>query len=453
MKPYSELPSTGKNWLKSVRAFSKDSWGALKHWQSEYGDLFHLNLGIGSTHVCGHPDLIDEVLTKQKHNFRKGNIYSNILPKLGGYGLLNSDGDLWKKQRKLAQPAFHKKYLATIFSHMIEVVDKTLTQISDRAEEKGQVAWNEEMINLTLQVVMQSLIGTEVKESAEKMHNMMDETLTHLLNLRFNPIYKFTHKLAGKDRRFNRQKAYLDEIIMGIIQHRRETGNEDRWDLMAMFMEAMDEDTNEQMDDDQLKDELITLFLAGHETSAAGLTWAMAFLGSRPEVVQNIREEADRIFTTGLPTYEQLWQMQYTKSVIDESLRLKPPVWSVARHSLVPVELGGYEIPGDQEFMLPIMLIHHHPDFWENPMEFQAERFMNGVPSGNRKAFIPFGAGPRMCIGNNFAYAEMIATLGMAAQRFDLAVENPDIAGVATLSYRPGERLWVKMKARKPVYA
>ncbi|MEL6534790.1 MAG: cytochrome P450 [Bacteroidota bacterium] len=451
MKPYSELPSTGSNWLKTVRAFSKDSWSALKGWQKEYGDIFHMNLGIGSTHVCGHPDLIDEVLTKQKHNFRKGNIYSNILPKLGGYGLLNSDGELWRKQRRLAQPAFHKKYLSVIFTHMIAVVDKTLTDIYSRAQQNQQVAWNEEMINLTLQVVMQSLVGTEVKESTEKMHHMMDESLTHLLNLRFNPMYKYTQYITGKRSRFEQQRTYLYDIVMRIIQDRRASGNDDRWDLMAMFMKAIDEETQEQMTDEQLKDELITLFLAGHETSAAGLTWAMTFIGNRPDVLQNIREEADRVFTGELPTFEQLWQMTYTRSVIDESLRLKPPVWSIARHSINPIELGGFEFPNDLEFMLPIMLVHHHPDFWENPMEFQPERFIDGVPQEKRKAFIPFGAGPRMCIGNNFAYAEMIATLGLAAQRFDVQVDNPDIPGVATLSYRPGAKLWVKMKERATV--
>lgn len=443
-----QLPSTGHNVIKSFRDFNRDSLSAIRRWRDELGDIFLLNFGVASAVVCAHPDHIAQILTKKKSSFGKGEIHYKMLPKLTGMGLLNADGDLWRRQRRLAQPAFHRRYLEQIFSYMSQVVEEEIDGIARRAREQGRVKWNEEMIDLTMQVVVQSLMGAEIRGESERLHAMVDETLDHVLKLRWSPTYKLLQHVTGKKRSFEAQKRYLDDICNRVIAKRRREGNAGKWDLLAMFMEAVDEDTQAQMDDERLLAELITFFLAGHETSANTLSWAVTLIGHHPEVWEGIRAEADSVFTDGIPGFEKLNEMRYTRAVIDETLRIKPTVWALARRTLEPVELGGYTLPAGMEIMPAVYLAHRHPDFWEEPDTFRPERFVNGLPQDKRKAYIPFGAGPRICIGNNFAYAEMIAVLGRVAQRFDLHVENPDIPGLATITYRPAKPLWVRLTPR-----
>ncbi|MEL6536444.1 MAG: cytochrome P450 [Bacteroidota bacterium] len=440
------LPSTSRFWIKTALEMASDTLGTITKYHAVHGDVFKLAMGGRTRYIVVHPDLVDEVLVGQKKKFQKSKTYKELLPLLTGHGMIGIDGELWRKHRRIAQPAFHKKYLATIYEHKRKVVDEYLSTLPELPQ---PVIWNHEMTMLTLDVVTQALMGEGIKGEAPVIHKAIDDSLKYLIQMALNPIARATDRFTNRRKQFSKQKQQIDYLVDSMIASRRQEGNEGKFDLMAMLMNSHDEETQESLDDEGLKSEMLTIFLAGHETSANAMSWGIVSLMQNPNSWERLREEVDTVIGKDLPTFEQLFQLPYTRQVVDEILRLYPSAWAIGRTVLEPITLGGFQIPSGVDLVLPIYHVHRHPQFWENPDQFDPDRFSpSNVQEIHPKAYLPFGSGPRKCIGNHFAIIEMLLILTVIAQRLDLELLTQEVKGQASLTYRPITDIKVKVTPR-----
>ncbi|HAA16358.1 MAG TPA: hypothetical protein DCE41_33505 [Cytophagales bacterium] len=447
MKKPNGMPSSGHS-LKTIRQLSKDTLGAFGQYQEEHGDLYWLNVGSMSSVVVANPNLAKTILQTEQRKFHKGEIYHKFLPLLTGNGIISSEEAEWKRNRKVVQPAFHKTYLDNIFTSIFTEIEQHFDQLERHSGE--WVDWNKEMMNLTLSVVAQSIMGVEVKLDLNQMYHAMERVLHHIILQWRNPFYRMSQGVSGAKKRVLKDIQFMDQMVYDIIRQRKATGNEGKHDLLAMLLESTYEDNGEKLEESQVRDETITVFLAGHETSANAMVWALTILEEHPEVVEKIRYEYDLMIGSSQPTMEKIMRLRYTRQVIDECMRLKPSLWSIGRNAKEPVNLGGYDIAPGTDVSIDIYHIHRHPQFWENPERFDPDRFSPERSKDlHRHAFLPFGAGPRMCIGNHFAYVEMIAILGMFLSRFDFQVENPNHPAEPSVTLRPVGEVRVKVGLRK----
>jgi len=426
---------------------AQDAMSTISKYQAIHGDVFKLAMAGRTRYVVIDPDLIDEVLVRQKKKFQKSKTYKELLPLLTGQGMIGTDGEHWRKHRRIAQPAFHKKYLATIYEQKRKVVDEYLNGMLKQPQ---PVVWNHEMTMLTLHVVTQALMGEGIKGDAQAIHKAMDGSLNFLIQMALNPIVRATERFTNRRKEFYRQKNYIDQLVDSMIATRRREGNDGRYDLMAMLMTSVDEETGETLDDEALKSEMLTIFLAGHETSANAMSWGIMSLLQQPETFARLREEVDAVIGQELPSFDQLFQLSYTRQVADEILRLNPPAWAVGRTVLESINLGGYDIPEGVDLILPFYHLHRHPKYWEHPNAFDPDRFSpERMDDIHPKAYLPFGSGPRKCIGNHFAIIEMLLILAVVAQRFDLELLTDTVKGQATLTYRPVSDIMVRISPRR----
>lgn len=441
------LPDTGFNFIKTADRLINHSLDAVVAWDKDLGGLYKINLGP-MQHLIAVTDLdkVQKMLVTESKKYKRSVLY-NHLGLLLGKGLVTNEGDHWLKQRRLAQPAFHKKYLENIFRLMQVQIDLHLEQLAEKSGE--EINWDDEMVRVTMQVVVNVLLGSSLEGDSERFSYASQVGLEHAMNLWKNPLYKYTQHLNGKKKSFEREKVFLDELVRRFIEERRKTGNEDKFDLLAMFMEARDEDSGESMDDQQLLDEVLTMFVAGHETSAHALSWGILQLKKHPEMMEKIRQEAEEVLGDAPPTFDKIMALTYTRAVVDEILRFYPSAWTVSRSNVDTVEFDGITFPPDTQFMIPIHAIHHSERYWEQPEKFMPERFMQGPFKGEEKLkYIPFGAGPRMCIGWNFALVEMAAILALTLRRFDLQVLTDKVRYEAAITVRPVDHIKVRIKQR-----
>jgi cytochrome P450 len=394
----------------NLREFSADRLGALARWAREYGDIVSGRFGPKRILFINHPDLVEEVLVHQNRKFIKH--YRLRQAKLTlGEGLLTSEGEFWRAQRKLMQPAFHRERIAAFGDLMVDFTERLIRSWNDGETRDLQV----DMMRLTLEIVAKALFGAELGgQSAEVgaametlMHNFMASTASAIIVPRWIPIPSNLRTAAAVRR--------LDRVLYHIIAQRRESG-EDRGDLLSMLLHAQDEESGRRMTDRQLRDECMTLFLAGHETTANTLSWAWYLLSQHPEAEARLHEELDRVLEGRRPTLADLPRLPYTEGVVNEALRLYPPAWMLGREANEPVELGGYRIARGTTIFLTAYVIHRDPRWYDEPDAFRPERWADGplqrIP---RYAYFPFGGGPRICIGNSFAQMEaalVLATIG-----------------------------------------
>ncbi|MEL6537556.1 MAG: cytochrome P450 [Bacteroidota bacterium] len=444
----SSLPTTGPNFLKTGKNLTSITLETLLKWQKELGDLYYINMGpMPGFYATADLEMVEYILQKEQKRFKKSTMYDG-LALMTGKGLVTNEGDHWLKQRRLAAPAFHKEYLANVFGLVMEEVQSTLDQM---AATSGEVIhWEEEAVALTMNVVVKGLIGSTLEGDTERFSDAAQLGLAHAMRLWKDPFFKYTQHLSGAKKKFDRENEFLGALIEKFIAERRQTGNTDKWDVMAMFMAARDEDSGEGMSDEQLKDEIMTMFLGGHETSSHTLSWGMLRLKQHPEVVEKLRAEVDRVAGTDPLQYEHLPQLRYTAMVVNEMMRIDSAVWTIARTSLEAITFpNGQSFPANTQFMIPIYAIHRNPKYWDQPDQFIPERFENGVPKGSEKLkFMPFGAGPRMCIGWNFAMMELVAILASLVRRFDIEVLTDEASYEAAITLAPTSHIDIKVKER-----
>jgi cytochrome P450 len=431
----------------SFKNYSRDPLGFLPILAREYGDIVTMRFYNFRVYYVNHPDYIEEVLVNQARKFIKGRIL-RANKGLFGNGLLTSEGDFWLRQRRLAQPAFHRARIAAYA--------KTMVRFTERMQEgwrDGQTLdVHAEMTRLTLQIVAKTLFDADVDADAQEVGRALEAIMEHNSDFRrliLTPSWLPTLRNIRAALAVRR----LNKIMYRIIGQRR-TAGQDAGDLLSMLLHAQDEDGS-RMTDRQLRDEVITLFLAGHETTALTLSWTWWLLAQHPQTEAKVHAELNSALGGRAPTLEDLPKLRYLDHVITESMRLYPPAWGMARLAIEDAEIAGYTIRKGCGVSLSQWVVHRDPRWYESPEEFRPERWegdlLKRLP---RFAYFPFGGGPRQCIGNSFALMEAALILATIAQKFQLRlVSGHTVAPLASITLRPRNGIRVTLEARKPAEA
>lgn len=401
--------------LGSMPRLQHDRLGLMIENFETYGDIIYMR-GPRRIYQINHPDMIQYVLVKGADKFHKSPMLKKVTEPVLGKGLLTSDGDFHRQQRRLVQPAFHHNRIANYAGVMVDYTARML----DSWRQGDQRDIHHEMMNLTMQIVAKTLFDADVSEDAESIGHAISFAVADA-SVNMTRVLRLPEWVPTALNRKRRQtRAAMERTIMGTIEERRRTG-EDKGDLLSMLLLAQDEDSGARMSDRQVHDEAMTLFIAGHETTANALTWTLYLLSQHPEVQAKLLAEIDAVLGGRLPVMGDLKALTYTDMVIKEAMRLYPPAWVVARYAIEDVMLGGYRIPAGSIIMMSQYVMHRHPDYWDAPETFDPERFGPGreerVP---RYAYFPFGGGPRVCIGNSFAAMEASLVLATMIQRCTL---------------------------------
>ena len=383
----------------------------------QYGPLTHLPLPMVQGYVLGHPKLVEHVLVTNVKNYVKQTRGYEMLRVVLGNGLVTSEGTFWKRQRRIAQPAFHRERLAAFGT----VMTRAASEMVDGWEPGKPFDFAAEMMRCTLRVVGETLLSADVTKESEHVGAALTVVLEHAIHRTLHPLSAPEWVPTPTNLRFKRALEELDRVVLGLIAERRKGGGP-QGDLLAMLMESRDPETGEGMNDEQLRDEVMTIFLAGHETTANNLAWTMALLGRAPEVERKMVAEASAVLGGALPTMAQVHQLPYAMNVIKESLRLYPPVWSLGRKVLEDDLVDGYLLPKDALVFLSPYVNHRLPEFWRDPEAFDPERWAEEDPWRNHGAYLPFSMGQRKCIGDTFATVEAQLILTTVLQRVHLSL-------------------------------
>lgn len=398
----------------------RDVLGCLGRIHRQYGDVVRYRLGPVRSHLIAHPDGVKHVLQEHVKNYTKDHFAYQMGRWITGDSLLTSTGDFWLRQRRLAQPAFHRQRIAGMAAGMVRRTEEMLQRWEPAAENATPVGINEEMMRLTLGIVGEALFGTSVEDQTERVSASFTE-LSQQMTERFRTFRMLPPVLPTRfDRTFREARATLRNTVQGIIATRRQR-NEDTGDLLSMLMLARDEDTGEGMSDEQLGSEVMTMLLAGHETTATALSWTWALLSKHPEVEAKLHAELDTVLGGRAPTVEDVPKLGYTRQVVEEAMRLYPPVIVLSRAVKEDDVVGGFHIPKGTWVDVSAYVTQRHPDFWEEPDAFRPERFApEAAAKRHRFAYFPFSGGPRQCIGNSFALMEAQLLLATVARRYRL---------------------------------
>jgi cytochrome P450 len=424
-------------------AFQRDPLGFLSSMRRVHGDVVDVALGPLKVTLVSHPDLVEDILVTRSKLWKKDRFLQTTLRPLLGDGLLSSEGDFWRKQRRLAQPAFHRDRIAAYAGIMVDHASRLVGRWRD-----GEVRdVHKDMMRLTLDIVAQTLFGAEVGDYADDV----GEALEAVLALVADPLTLLVLKYfpTPKKMRFDRAVTRLDAIIYGIIEGRRKTAAGPTDDLLSMLLHAQDEDGS-RMTAKQLRDECLTVFLAGHETTAINLSWTWLLLSRHPDAKAKLVRELDLVLGDRPATFADLASLRYTSHVIAESLRLYPPAWSMGREATEDIDVGGYRVPRGQQVWFCPWAIQRDPRWFDAPDSFQPERWEGDLAKRlPRFAYFPFGGGPRFCIGQAFAQLEAVLLLATLARAFDVEVlPKPAAVPQPSVTLRPKHGLKVRLSRR-----
>jgi cytochrome P450 len=431
-----------RSWGGSFTKYSRDPLTFLPHAVRTYGDVVGLRFFNYRIYFVNHPDVIEDVLVHQARKFAKGRVLKKN-KRLFGAGLLTSEGDFWLRQRRLAQPAFHRARIASYAAAMVSCAAEHTESWLD-GEERDLHA---EMMQLTLQIVGKTLFGVEVNHETQEVGHALEALMQ--LNSNFRRLMMVPTWLPiPVNVRAELAIRRLDKIIYRIIRQGRASSH-DQGDLLSMLLRARDNDGS-GMDDQQLRDEALTLFLAGHETTAVVLSWTWWLLAQHPEVEAGLHAELSSILGGRNPTLEDLPNLRYTDRIVTESMRLYPPAWGMARLALEDVEVGGYLVRKGSGVSLAQWSVHRDPRWYDSPEAFRPERWEGDLAKRiPRFAYFPFGGGPRQCIGNTFALMETTLVLATIAQRFRFTlVGTHRVVPVPSITLRPryGIKVWLQKR-------
>ena len=420
--------------------------------REEFGDVVRFKFGPFDYFMINDPDVVRHVLVENEKNYTKSRNYIGLRWVLGE-GLLLSEGEHWRKQRKLAQPAFHRGRLAGFADQMSRATRDLLSEWR-ASETDGAFDIHREMMRLTFRIVGLTLFSSDVEGDARDVGEAMDVAMVWANDhaesfIRIPPSFP-----TPANFRFKKAMKTLDGLVYRIIAERRAKPAGERGDdLLGMLMEAVDENTGHGMTDQQLRDEVLTMVLAGHETTANLLTWTFRLLSEHPDVERRVREEALRVLGPDRdPVLDDVKKLEEARLVLEETLRLYPPAWMFERQAVAADRLGGFDIDGGDIIGICPYVMHRHPKHWENPEGFDPARFRpERAASRPRYTYLPFGGGPRTCIGNHFAMMEAQILLAMIVRdyRLELDPSHPVVLDpVITLRPKRGVRV-----RRRPCFA
>jgi cytochrome P450 len=416
---------------------------------STYGAVAQYRVAHIRMYQVNHPAGVRRLLHDNHRNYSKDVATFGTLRLILGNGLFTSDADFWRRQRRLAQPAFHRRRVVAFGDLMTDATLAMLERWRPSVAQGSPLEVTTEFMRLTLEVATRALFSASVERDVDAIGRAIT-TLLNEVTFRFTfPFYPPLKVPTPRNRRFLAARATLDSVIYRIIaERRRRPGEHD--DLLALLMEAHDEETGEGMSDRQLRDEVITLFVAGHETTANALTWASYLLSTHMAVARKVRAEVDETLQGRIPKAADLPNLSYTRMVIDETLRLYPPAWITNRRAIETDTMCGYRIPADAILSISPYVTHRDPQLWENPEGFDPERFAPELAAGRpHYAYFPFGGGPRQCIGKGFALMEATLVLALLAQHYELhLVPGRRVETVAMATLRPRYGIWMTAHPR-----
>lgn len=417
---------TGPGLLQIVKGVRTDGFLHFigKEWKQR-GDVFQLKIGRKRLVLAIHPEAVERCNVSHRQNYDKLSSYDGVRDFILGDGLVGSVGDLWKRQRKLMAPFYTPKGVQAYAELMTRDADKLVQRWNDLAAKGEIVDVSDEMVSVTASIILKAMFSTETTESIHNMKSWVETMLgfssNRLLGMGL-PLWLPTKK----NRDYLAAKNSVHRFINDLIAQRRAL-DEAQWpdDLLARLMKARDEETGQPMSENLLRDESITTFFAGHETTARTMTFAWYALAANPEVVQKLHDELDRVLGGKSPTVETLKQLPYTLQVVKETLRLYPAAPFYVRDAVGADQVRGFDVPAGAGVMLSPYYTHRHPDFWEDPERFDPDRWTKERESARHPyAYHPFAAGPRICIGNNFSLLETHLLLAVLAQKFTVKLRE-----------------------------
>jgi cytochrome P450 len=425
----------------------RDALGLFVRCARDFGDVATIRMGLRRVYVLNHPRLIEEVLFNNPRSFTK-HFGARMLRSTLGTGLLTSEGDFWLRQRRLIQPAFSRERISAYAAVMVELADR-LTAAWQDGETRDVHA---DMTRVTLQIIAQTMFGADVSDQAVTVGEAVEDVIEGQVR-RFNSVLKLPPLIPSPaNLRRRRSLRQIDSILYDIIDRRRQSqtiGN----DLLGMLIRACDEGGGAAMTDRQLRDEAITLFLAGHDTTALTLTWGLYLLARHPAVTEALQAELDEVLAGRPPTAADIPRLRYTDMVIHEVMRLYPSAYVIGREAIAPCELGGYTIPAGGTLLMSQWAMQRDPRWFEEPERFRPERWADGLerrlPKG---AYFPFGGGPRVCIGNHFAMLEAVLVLAAMARswRFSVPPGEADLRPRPMITLRPARPVRLTLHSRQP---
>jgi cytochrome P450 len=432
--------------------FQRDPIQFLERGWQMYGDHFLANLGPRTLHVISNPQLAQEVLTTRKHVLRRSHTFEGGTPLtyILGLSLITTDGDGWLAKRRMMQPVFHRSNITAMGDKMQSAGEAMLARWAQIPSGKT-VDLTKQMKLVTLDIINRTMFSTNVLPEVDQVGGVVDEAVDFIASRAGNPFaLPARWTIVPAHKKFWDERAKLDEFLFRMIRERRImlASGEQKDDLLEMLIKAQDADSGETMNDEQVRHEVAGIYGAGHETTALALAWAWHVLNKYPEVLAKVRAEVDAlghdVQASDLPN------LPYTLAVLEETMRLFPPVPMTVRAAFETTEIGGMTIPQRHLVMIVIRNIHRHPDYWPNPLEFKPERFLpENKASLNRNAYMPFLSGPHMCIGNHFALMEGQLLMAMMVQKVDLR-ESPmqSDEGKMAITMRPKYGLPVTITPR-----
>jgi len=430
-----------QNWLALQRNPLRFLEGVARH-----GDVARFRLGPVFVYLVNDPDLIRSVLVTRADAYHKGRALERAR-RLLGQGLLTSEGALHLRQRRLMQPAFHRERIAGYGETMVRYAGRA----AERWKAGETIDVHKEMVALTLAIVGTTLFDADVEEEADEIGKALTEALELFQRLLMVPYGEFLEKLPiPSTLRFRSARRRLDATIARLIAERRRNPR-DRKDLLTLLLLAQDtEGDGGGMTDTQLRDEAMTIFLAGHETTANAMAWTWHLLSQNPEAEGRLHEELDRVFEGRAPGVADLPRLRYTEMVLSESMRLFPPAWILGRRAIVDHELGGYRIPAGSIVLLSQWITHRDARYFPDPLRFDPQRFTAEAQAARpRFSYFPFGGGPRVCIGEGFAWMEGVLVLATIARRWRfLPVDGIPVTPAAMITLRPKSGLPMRIEAR-----
>jgi cytochrome P450/NAD(P)-dependent dehydrogenase (short-subunit alcohol dehydrogenase family) len=433
--------------MGNLAAYKHDPIAMLLQLQQQYGDVVRNPLGPFLTHALAHPDYVQQVLQDNQRNYVRGRFYENFKMFFGD-GLLTTDGDFWRRHRRCVQPLFHRKEVFTCTNSVGVAATELVTRWRQQPS-NAPLDVVEEMMHLSLTMLGQMVFNVDISRHARTVgpavrfgiQAMMPQGNANDFIPRWVPT-RFNRRIAEA-------RKGIDKIISQIIEEHR-SRHAERSDLISLLLESRHPESGEPMSDQEVHDEVMTTFLAGHETTGSGLAWALYALAQHPAVLRQLREELDQQLGGRAPTLDDFPALPYLDQFIHESLRVYPPIWGFTRDLVASDEFGGFPIPANSSVFLSPYVTHRHPEFWPNPEAFDPENFAASSAKRHKFAFFPFGGGMRKCIGLHTALLQMRVVIAMVAQHFDLsALPGHPIMRGAFISLRPLNGIRMVIKPRQ----
>ncbi|MEM1220572.1 MAG: cytochrome P450 [Bacteroidota bacterium] len=432
--------------FRPLRDFMKDQLTFCQEKIATYGRFFELRLPFRNLYITTDLAAIRHVLQANQRNYHKSPLYRQLELPLGK-GLLTSEGNFWKKQRRLAQPAFYKQELQLLYQKMVQESERICRDWKKELAGKSSVDISYEMMSITADIVLQTLFSSDNKEHRQELYRLMTEVQEYVIDRGMNLFGIPWAYISGQHRRFLRDREMFDSMIYEMIDE-RESSEEEWHDLLQLLLHSTDAETGERMNRKQLRDEMITLFAAGHETSANALAWMLYLLAKHPDLQEQLRKELLETFGGKAPTMPDLKKVPLLERVVQEVMRLYPPAYAVGREAQKPDEILGYSIPSKSIVYISIYTVHRDAEYWEKPDAFWPDHFLpEKVKARPRLAYLPFGAGPRMCIGYQFAMMEMQILAALLVQQFSFEIEPGYAAEKQTLiTLKPKDGMHLRVK-------